>query len=203
MTAAAEDQVQPDRTIDRATPKWAGPVRRYDLVKEFVAALVVVCVLTVALAAVFSSPNDKPATLASWARADPQDFVVTAVSELDGSSGTAGYGPPYNSAGPGQKIGPLGLAKFAGVRIPIDAAEDFVLKPLDAADAGSPSLTAAVATWRTASSADQTRWTDLRTRSATAGGGGLRPGGDDDDRIAEHGPQQRPGRRPRQYRGIL
>jgi hypothetical protein len=154
------------REVDPAATKWDGPYRRYDLIKEFVAALLVVCVLAVVLAAVFSSPNDKPATLASWARADPQDFVVTAVKELDGSSDTAGYGPPYNSAAPGQKIGPVGLAKFAGVRIPIDTAEDFVLKPLATAAVDSPALTSALATWRAASSADQARWTDNYTKAA-------------------------------------
>jgi hypothetical protein len=164
MTAVTGREIDP--RVDPAAAKWAGPYRRYDLVKEFVVALVVVAVLAVALAAVFSSPNDKPATLAAWARADPHDFVVTAVGELDGSSPTAGYGPPYNSAADGQKIGPIGLAKIAGVRIPIDTAEDFVLKPLDVVAVDSPDLKSAVATWRSASSADQKRWTDSYTKMA-------------------------------------
>jgi hypothetical protein len=71
---------------------------------------------------------------------------VTAVKELDGSSTTAGYGPPSNSASKGQKIGPIGLAKSPGVHIPIDTTEDLVLKPLDTDAADSPDLQTAVAT---------------------------------------------------------
>ena len=42
---------------------WKGPYRRYDLVREFVVALVVVALLTVGLAVVFGSPDRKPITL--------------------------------------------------------------------------------------------------------------------------------------------
>ena len=69
--------------------------RRYDLVKEFVAALGVMLLLTVVLAAVFSSPDKKSITLAQWATDAPNDFVTTAVAELDGSSTSATYGAPY------------------------------------------------------------------------------------------------------------
>ena len=41
------------------------PTRPYDLVKEFIIAVVVVGVLTVLLAAVFSSPDRKAITLAT------------------------------------------------------------------------------------------------------------------------------------------
>ena len=44
------------------------PTRPYDLVKEFVIALVVIAVLTGALAAFFSSPDEKSITMASWAK---------------------------------------------------------------------------------------------------------------------------------------
>ena len=94
-------------------------------------ALVAVVVLTVVLAAAFSSPDVKPMTIAAWATADPGDFTTTALAELDGSSTTAGYGPPYNSAADGQKLGPLRVAKMAGVTHPIDTVDAFVLKPLD------------------------------------------------------------------------
>src|SRR5437899_803367 len=121
------------------TPRWArieqpepapAETRPYDLVKEFVIALVAVLVLTFAGAAVFGGPDEKPVTLASWSKADPNDFTVTALTELDGTSTTAGYGAPYNTAAPGQKIGPIGLQKAAGVRHPVDTAKDFVLTPL-------------------------------------------------------------------------
>src|SRR6266536_3277455 len=85
------------RHPEESTVAAREPLRRYDLVKEFVIAFVVVSLLTVALSALFSSPDVKPITLAQWAKADPNDFVATAVTELAGTSGTAGYGPPYNN----------------------------------------------------------------------------------------------------------
>ncbi|HZP14776.1 MAG TPA: hypothetical protein VFA96_03055, partial [Nocardioides sp.] len=77
------------KTADVAMEKWAGPYRSYDLVKEFVIALVAVTLLTVALAALFSSPDEKQITIADWSRSAPSDFTLTAATELDGSSGTA------------------------------------------------------------------------------------------------------------------
>ena len=81
---------------------WTGPKRPYDLVKEFVVALVVVGVLSVVLALILSSPDEKGVTLQQWALQDPADFVATAISELAGTSTSASYGPPYNTASTGQ-----------------------------------------------------------------------------------------------------
>ncbi|MFL6112843.1 MAG: hypothetical protein ACJ786_16040 [Catenulispora sp.] len=144
--------------------------RPYDLVKEFVLALAAVVLLTVVLAAVFSSPDVKPMTIASWSQADPGDFTATALAELDGSSDTAGYGPPYNSAGDGQKIGPLAPARAVGVTHPIDAAEAFVLKPL-AAVPQSPDITAALDAWKSASPDQQSAWTDAYSDALTKADG--------------------------------
>ncbi len=161
------------RRDDPAAQEWAGETRGFDVVKEFLAALVVVSVLCVGLAWVFSSPDDRPVTLARWASAAPGDFVATAVSELDGTSGTATYGPPYNSsAGAGQKLGPLPLQRWGGVRAPVDTAQDFVLRPLHDVPA-DPQLAGALAAWSAAPGAVQTTW-------ATAYGDALgkAPGGD-------------------------
>lgn len=105
------------------------PTRPYDLVKEFVIALVVVFVLSVGLAATFSSPDEKPITMSAWANAEPNDVVLTAVGELAGTTTNATYGPPYNSAAEGQKLGPLPLQKWGGVRLPVDSA-GLVVEPL-------------------------------------------------------------------------
>jgi hypothetical protein len=144
--------------------------RPYDLVKEFVIALLVVLALTFALAAVFSSPDEKPLTIASWAKADPADFTATALTELDGSSTTAGYGPPYNTASDGQKLGPLALAKTAGVTHPIDTAEDFVLGPLGSAPQ-NPVVTAALNQYRAAGADQQAKWTGAYSDALTKAGG--------------------------------
>jgi len=144
--------------------------RPYDLVKEFVIALAVVAVLTLALAAVFSSPDVKPMTIASWAQSDPADFTATALAELDGSSATAGYGPPYNTAAVGQKLGPLALAQAAGVTHPIDTAQDFVLGPLASAPQ-SPQVQAALSVYQAAGADQQSAWTSAYSDALTKANG--------------------------------
>jgi hypothetical protein len=144
--------------------------RPYDLVKEFVLALVAVLVLTVVLAAAFGSPDVKPLTIAGWATADPGDFTATALAELDGTSDTAGYGPPYNTASDGQKLGPLALARAAGVTHPIDAAEAFVLGPLRSAPE-DPAVTDALAQWSSAGADKQGAWTGAYSDALTKAGG--------------------------------
>ncbi len=132
--------------------------RPYDIVKEGVIAFVVVALLTVGLAAIFSSPDEKPITVAAWANKAPSDFVATALTELDGTSGVATYGPPYNNVNAEQKIGPLDLQKLGGVRHPIDTAKDFVLIPLSTGIQG-PALSGALTQWTQASSSQQQSWT--------------------------------------------
>ena len=136
--------------------KWSGPTRPYDLIKEFVIAIVVVGILAAGLAAVFSSPDEPALTLKSWAAAEPADFVQTATSELAGTSGSAGYGAPYNTASEGQSLGPLKLQKWAGVRIPINPAKDFVLRPLTILT--DAPVQHALSAWNVASNDEQIKW---------------------------------------------
>jgi hypothetical protein len=140
---------------------WTGPERSYDLIFEGTLAVLVVAVLVVAAAVMFGSanggltyPGGPPSkagdsfTAKYWAtspvpdstgKMDPNggaaDFAATVVTELDGSSATAGYGPPFNeSTGASQKIGHVSLTGVAhsilGITIPINTANDFVLAPL-------------------------------------------------------------------------
>jgi hypothetical protein len=154
---------------------WQGEYVHYDLVKEFAIALVVITALAVILTILFSSPDDPPTTIQSWARADPGDFVATALSELDGSSEIATYGPPYNhTPGAGQKIGPVSLQRAAGVHQPIDTAHDFVIDPLKTIP-GSPSLKHALAAYSAAPAKQRKAWTDAYTAALPKAGfsGGL------------------------------
>jgi uncharacterized membrane protein YphA (DoxX/SURF4 family) len=152
-----------------ARGRWTGPTRGYDLVKELVVALVVVTVLAVLLAAVFSSPDEQPITLAGWAKVAPKDFVSTALAELDGTSDTATYGPPYvRIPGAGQEIGPLNLQQLGGVRIPIDTAQDFVLGPLETVALHDSTLDAAIQRWRSASPDEQRAWADAFAKALGA-----------------------------------
>ena len=137
---------------------WAGAYRSYDLVKEFVVALVVVSLLTVALAAIFSSPDEKQINISRWARSAPGDFVATAATELDGTSGTATYGAPYtHDPSAAQKIGPITPQNWPGVTHQVDTASDFVVRPLSGVP-GDLALSAALTSWKTAPTAQQNGW---------------------------------------------
>jgi hypothetical protein len=157
-----------DRTPEPArleSAEWSGPYIRYDLIKEFVVALGVILLLVVVLAIVFSSPDDKPVTIQQWARTDPAGFVGTAITELDGSSELASYGPPYNhTPGAGQKLGPFNLQSAAGVHFPINTAQDFVINPLKSVP-GNAALAQAVRAYEAAPPAQQKAWTDAYTKA--------------------------------------
>ena len=140
---------------DRAA--WRGPTRRYDILKEGTIATVVILVLTVGLASLLSSPDDPPVTVRSWTQVAPADFLATAASELNGTSLTATYGPPYNTNGTPQSEW-FAPANMAGVRQPIDPAKTFVLGPLAKTAPTDPPLAAALATYHAASAGQQTKW---------------------------------------------
>jgi hypothetical protein len=169
--SATSAPVRPRRSRDATPDAHLFPTRPYDLVKEFVIALIVVGVLTVLLAAVFSSPDRKAVTLRTWAQAAPADVIATATAELAAASTSATYGPPYNHAAPGQQLGPLPLQRWGGVRIPIDSARDLVLTPLTTVTGDAP-LTAALRTWNAGSATQQITWaTTYADALAVAPGG--------------------------------
>jgi hypothetical protein len=152
---------------DRDVPEWAGPTARYDLLREVTICFVVVLVLVVGLAAVFSSPDDPPVTLRSWSKAAPVDFVRTAIAELAGTSALATYGPPYNTTpGASQKLGPVSLEKLSGVHLPINTAKDFVIDPL-ATLPSDPGIAAAIGAYEAAPAAQKQKW-DAAYGSAAA-----------------------------------
>jgi hypothetical protein len=141
------------------TREWKGPYAHYDLVKELCIALVVVTLLTVVLTILFSSPDDKPSTIAQWSTAMPADFASTAVSELDGKSGTAEYGPPYNNAAEGQHAAFLKPQEWLGVSHPINTAGAYVFEPLQSIP-NDPAVKSAVATYKTAPAKQQMEWAE-------------------------------------------
>jgi hypothetical protein len=147
--------------------EWTGAKRCYDLIKELAIAIVAVALLSLLLSALFSSPDVKPVTIAQWATATPSDFVTTAVSELDGTSGTATYGPPYNHVpGAGQNIlDGVSIERAFGVQIPINSAKAFVLEPLSIPARSEPQLAAALRTYQSAPQSRQQAWTTAYTKA--------------------------------------
>jgi hypothetical protein len=137
---------------------WRGATRRYDVLKEGTIASVVVLALTLGLAGLLSSPDVPPLTIATWARLDPSDFLTTAGMELNGTSETATYGPPYNDqTGSVQRLG-FSPQTWFGITQPVDAAQDFVLAPLAKLAPADPPLAASLATYRAAPAGQRQKW---------------------------------------------
>jgi hypothetical protein len=151
---ASRRRFNPDRDVE----EWHGSYVPYDLLKEVLVAFLAVGVLIIGLSVVFSSPDETPVTLKSWSTGNPVDFAQTAITELDGTSALAVYGPPYNSTpGASQQIGFFSPEKWFGVRHPIDTAKDFVIAPLQTLP-NDPQVTAALSRYSTASSSQQGAW---------------------------------------------
>ena len=152
------------------TPDSHGfPTRHYDLVQEFVIALVAMTLLTVLLALVFSSPDHKAITMARWAQADPNDVVATAAGELAGTTTSATYGAPYNHAAAGQSVLGVPLQKWGGVRIP-ESSQDLVIQPLEGVK-GDAALREALTTWKDASASQQQAWASAYVDALDKAGG--------------------------------
>jgi hypothetical protein len=162
---------------------WRGPNRRYDILKEGTIASVIVLALTLGLAGVLSSPDVPPVTIATWARLAPADFLATAATELDGTSETATYGPPYNNTrGAAQKL-LFSPATITGVTQPVNTAQDFVLGPLATLAAADPAIASPLAAYRATPPAQQLKWAsayDTAVAKVTfAGGTPVVPAADD------------------------
>ncbi len=140
------------------TEPWQGAYASYDLVKELCIAVGVVALLAILLSVLFSSPDEKPSTVAQWSRQMPINFVATAAKELDGTSDTAEYGPPYNhNSGSVQHFLFLHPQRWLGVSHPIDTAQDYVIGPLETVP-GNPVLQSALAAYRAAPEKTQKAW---------------------------------------------
>jgi hypothetical protein len=137
---------------------WRGGTRRYDILKEATAATVVVLALVAGLAGLLSSPDVPQVTVATWARVAPNDFLGAAATELNGTSETATYGPPYNNGtGSVQKL-LFSPQTIPGVTQPVNAAQTFVLGPLTTLARTSPAVAGPLAAYRAASSAQRLKW---------------------------------------------
>ncbi|MDA8330983.1 MAG: hypothetical protein M0027_07200 [Candidatus Dormibacteraeota bacterium] len=135
------------------------PTAPYDLIKEISVVLVVMLVVVLALAFFLSSPDVPPVTVQSWAEAQPLGLLQTATSELQGTSFSADYGPPYNhGSGAIQTLGPLQPQVWAGIHQPVDPARDDVLAPLRLASVGRPQLKVALDSFEAAPAGLKHSW---------------------------------------------
>ena len=119
-----------------------------------------ITVIAVLLTILLSSPDDKPSTIAQWSKQKPADFITAAAKELDGTSPTAEYGPPYNhESGAVQHFFILHPQRWLGVSHPIDTAKVFVLEPLKTIP-GDAALTSALAQYEAAPAKMQKEWSE-------------------------------------------
>jgi hypothetical protein len=146
------------RELDRQARSWHGEYRRYDIVKEGVIALAAVLVIVILAAALFSSPDERPSTIAQWATQMPRNFLTTATEELDYSSHLATYGPPYNHGKDSvQHIAFIHLQEWLGISHPINTADAYVLEPLQRIP-DDPALSAALSDYLHAAGSTRERW---------------------------------------------
>jgi len=149
---------------------WRGPTRRYDILKEGAVATLVVGALTLVMAGVLSSPDVPPVTMKTWGKVAPVDLVYTAATELNGTSGAATYGPPYNNGTGGvQQVGPVNWQKLAGITQPINTAKDFVLIPLGSLAKTTPPLATALSAYTTATPTQQNKWATAYVNATAPG----------------------------------
>jgi len=131
----------------------------YDLVKEVLIAFGVIFVLVIVLAVLFSSPDEPSLTIRQVAQQTPLTFLTVSIGDLDGSGEIASYGPPYNDGdGSVQSIGPVSLQQMAGITIPIDTAQDFVIAPLQQVAQRDPALAQALAAFQGATPQQRQDW---------------------------------------------
>jgi hypothetical protein len=142
------------------TRPWKGAYAPYDLVKELCIAVGIIALLAILLTVLFSSPDDRPSTIAQWSRQLPADFATTAVKELNSTSDTAEYGPPYNhSSGSVQKFLFLHPQRWLGVSHPINTAEDYVIGPLETVP-NNPALQSALTEYKAAPEKQKKEWSE-------------------------------------------
>jgi Cytochrome b(N-terminal)/b6/petB len=146
---------------------WRGAARRYDILKEGTVAGVIVLLLTIALASLLSSPDVPSVTIQTWSRIAPADFLATAATELNGTSETATYGPPYNNVTGNTQSLLFAPADITGVTQPVNSAQDFVLAPLATGTRGNQALATALATYRAAPAAQQLKWANAYATAVT------------------------------------
>ena len=149
---------------------WRGPVRRYDILKEGTIAAVIVGALTLVMAGLLSSPDVPSLSIKTWGTVDPVGFVNTAATELDGTSTSASYGPPYNNGtGSVQQAGPVNWQQLFGITQPVNSAALFVLDPLAVQARTDPVLAAALNSYTGAPAALQVKWATAYDKATAPG----------------------------------
>lgn len=135
------------------------PMKPYDLLREGLIMLAVIAVIVIVLASVLSSPDYPTVRAQDVANLQPIAYLQTSATILAGNSSIQHYGPPYTEdRSNAQHIFRLAPANWFGVRIPIDPAQDFILKPLARASVLDTNVTGALNEYQEAPAGQQQAW---------------------------------------------
>ena len=169
--AAAGPAARRGRPRPPTPAAWRGPTRRYDILKEgTIATLVVAGADASAWPRCCPRPTCRRSRCRAGPRSTPADFLATAATELNGTSGTATYGPPYNN-GTGDAQSVAVRPGEARRRHPADQ-HGAGLRARPAGQRWPPptrALAAALATYNAAPPAQQNKWADAYLNAATQG----------------------------------
>ncbi len=137
-----------------------------DFMKHLLGTLGVITVLVLVLSFAFGVPEKPPLTIRSYATKNPVGFETVATRDLNGQGHIANYGPPYNN---GTGYVESDLQKLSGIWHPINAEQDFILRPLTMAANINPSITPALRSFESASRAQQILWSNNYVKALTHG----------------------------------
>ena len=135
------------------------PTKPYDLLREGLIVFAFVAVLTIVLAAIFSSPDYPAVTIKEVAQKQPIAYLQMVTDYFSGNSDLQTYGPPYTK-NPENAQTFLGIApaNIFGVTIPIDAQKDFVITPLEGIAKMDPGVKTALDQFQAAGDKQQQAW---------------------------------------------
>lgn len=135
------------------------PMKSYDLLREGLTVFVLLAVIVFVLAAIFGSPDYPPVNSYDVAKHQPIAYLKTTANILAGNSDIQDYGPPYTpDTANAQQFLTLAPAAWFGVRYPLDASRDFVVKPLERVAAMDKEVASALNTYETAGRDRQQAW---------------------------------------------
>jgi hypothetical protein len=135
------------------------PMKPYDLLKEVLIMLAVIAIIVIVLASVLGSPDYPTVRAEDVANLQPVAYLETSATILAGNSSIQYYGPPYTEDRENaQHLFRQAPANWFGVKIPLDPAQDFILKPLARVSVLNGNVTGALETYESASTDQQQAW---------------------------------------------
>ncbi len=126
-----------------------------DFMKHLMGTLGIVSVLVLVLAIWFGVPEQAPLTIQKDALQNPVAFEAMTTRDLNGQGRMASYGPPYNNGtGNLESV----VQKWVGILHPLNAEDDFIVKPLKMAATVNPAITPVLNRFESASPAQKVLW---------------------------------------------